>query len=39
MCFMHLYVLQDVLETRKVVIWNLGLRLWWRRSAGRSEDF
>ena len=31
--------LHDVLETQKVVIRNLGQRLWSRRSAGRSKDF
>ena len=31
--------LHDVLETQKVVIRNLGQRLWSRRSVGRSNDF
>jgi len=31
--------LHDILETQKVVIRNLGQRLWPRRSAGRSKDF
>ena len=39
MCFMQLHVLHDVLETQKVVIRNLGQRLWSRRSAGHSKDF
>ena len=39
MCFMQMHVLQDVLETRKVVIRNLEQRLWLRHSAGRSKDF
>ena len=29
----------DILETQKIVIWNLGKILWSRCSAGRSEDF
>jgi len=36
---MQLHVLHDILETQKVVIRNLGQRLWLRRSAGRSKDF
>ena len=39
MCFMQLHVLQDVLETQKVVIWNLGQILWSRCSVGHSEGF
>ena len=38
-CFMQPHVLQNVLETQKVEIWNLGQILWSRCSAGRSEDF
>jgi len=36
---MQLHLLHDVLETQKVVIRNLGQRLWSRRSAGHSKDF
>ena len=39
MRFMQLHVLQDVLETQKVVIWNLGQRLWSRRSEGVMKIF
>ena len=38
-CFMQLHVLQDVLETQKVMIWNLGQILRSRCSVGHSEGF